>query len=70
MTLRDRACIVGVGETSYCRAPGSGMSQPGLHLPVEVAFEAVTPEITLPKFRRASEPARSSASLHQKGLIR
>lgn len=32
MTLRDRACIVGVGETSYCRAPGSGMSQLGIQL--------------------------------------
>ena len=26
-SLRDRACIVGIGETAYCRAPGSGMSQ-------------------------------------------
>jgi acetyl-CoA acetyltransferase len=32
MSLRDRACIVGVGETTYCRAPGSGMSQLALQL--------------------------------------
>jgi len=30
--VRDRACIVGIGETRYCRAPGSGMSQLGLNL--------------------------------------
>ena len=32
MNLRDRACIVGVGETTFCRAPGSGMSQLGILL--------------------------------------
>ncbi|MEO6028592.1 MAG: transporter, partial [Candidatus Binatia bacterium] len=31
-TLKDRACIVGIGETSYCRAPGSGLSQLGIQL--------------------------------------
>ena len=41
-----------------------------IDMPVEVVFEAVTPEITLPKFRRASEPPRSSASLHPKGPTR
>lgn len=30
--LRDQACIVGVGETGYCRAPGSGLSDLGLLL--------------------------------------
>ena len=30
--MRDRACIVGIGETAYCRAPGSGMTQLGLQL--------------------------------------
>jgi acetyl-CoA acetyltransferase len=32
MSLRDRACIVGVGDTTYCRAPGSGMSQLAIQL--------------------------------------
>jgi acetyl-CoA acetyltransferase len=32
MSLRDRACIVGIGETVYCRAPGSGQSQLGIQL--------------------------------------
>src|SRR4051812_2188574 len=31
-TLRDQACIVGVGETPYCRAPGSGRTHLGLLL--------------------------------------
>jgi acetyl-CoA acetyltransferase len=31
-SLRDQACVVGVGETRYCRAPGSGMSNLGLML--------------------------------------
>lgn len=35
--LRDRACIVGVGETPYCRAPGSGMSDLGLVLHAALA---------------------------------
>ncbi len=30
--LRDKACIVGIGETTYCRAPGSGMTQLGIQL--------------------------------------
>jgi acetyl-CoA acetyltransferase len=29
---REEACIVGVGETDYCRKPGSGRSQLGLQL--------------------------------------
>lgn len=31
-SLRDQACVIGVGETRYCRAPGSGMSNLGLLL--------------------------------------
>jgi acetyl-CoA acetyltransferase len=27
LSLRDQACIVGIGETGYCRAPGSGVSE-------------------------------------------
>ncbi len=34
--LNDQACIVGVGETDYCRKPGSGMSQLGLQLKAAV----------------------------------
>ena len=30
--MKSQACIVGIGETTYCRAPGSGMSQLALHL--------------------------------------
>jgi len=30
--LSDRACIVGIGETAYCRAPGSGKTQLGIQL--------------------------------------
>ena len=30
--MKNRACIVGIGETEYCRKPGSGMSQLGLQL--------------------------------------
>lgn len=30
--MSARACIVGIGETDYCRKPGSGMSQLGLQL--------------------------------------
>lgn len=32
MTLDTHACIVGIGETAYCRKPGSGMSQLALQL--------------------------------------
>ena len=32
MSLSDRACIVGIGETAFCRAPGSGMTQLGIQL--------------------------------------
>lgn len=39
LSLRDQACIVGVGETTYCRAPGSGMSNLGLML--QAALDAV-----------------------------
>lgn len=31
-SLRDEACIVGIGQTPYCRAPGSGLSTLGLLL--------------------------------------
>ncbi|MDP1818865.1 MAG: hypothetical protein Q8K58_03120, partial [Acidimicrobiales bacterium] len=31
-SLAGAACILGVGETAYCRAPGSGMSGLGLVL--------------------------------------
>jgi acetyl-CoA acetyltransferase len=30
--MRGQACIIGIGETAYCRKPGSGMSQLGLQL--------------------------------------
>jgi len=30
--VTDHACIVGIGETDYCRKPGSGMTQLGLQL--------------------------------------
>jgi acetyl-CoA acetyltransferase len=30
--MKSQACIVGIGQTDYCRAPGSGMSQIGLQL--------------------------------------
>ncbi len=32
MSTKGQACIVGIGQTDYCRAPGSGMSQLRLHL--------------------------------------
>lgn len=30
--MKDRACIVGIGETKYVRKPGSGMTEVQLHL--------------------------------------
>jgi acetyl-CoA acetyltransferase len=30
--LKDKACIVGIGETRYCRKPGSGMSEEALQM--------------------------------------
>ena len=30
--MKSQACIVGIGQTGYCRAPGSGMSQLALQL--------------------------------------
>ena len=30
--MKDRACIVGIGETKYVRKPGSGMTELQLHL--------------------------------------
>jgi len=30
--FRDKACIVGIGETAYCRKPGSGLSEEALQL--------------------------------------
>jgi acetyl-CoA acetyltransferase len=35
--VKDKACIVGIGETAYCRKPGSGMSEEGLQLKAAVA---------------------------------
>lgn len=35
--LKDKACIVGIGETGYCRKPGSGMSEEVLQLKASVA---------------------------------
>jgi len=35
--LKDKACIVGIGETSWCRKPGSGMSEEALQLRAAVA---------------------------------
>jgi acetyl-CoA acetyltransferase len=37
ISLRDQACIVGVGETPYCRAPGSGRTHLGLLLDASLA---------------------------------
>jgi acetyl-CoA acetyltransferase len=34
--IKDEACIVGVGETDFCRKPGSGMSELGLQLRASV----------------------------------
>jgi acetyl-CoA acetyltransferase len=34
--VKDRACIVGIGETAYCRKPGSGMTQLALQLQAAV----------------------------------
>lgn len=39
LTLRDQACVVGVGETPYCRKPGSGKSE--LRLLLDAALAAV-----------------------------
>ena len=36
MSLKDRACIVGVGETGFCRKPGSGTSELGIQLRASV----------------------------------
>ena len=35
--FKDKACIVGIGETAYCRKPGSGMSAEALQLRASVA---------------------------------
>lgn len=37
--LRDKACIVGIGETAVCRKPGSGLSETALQL--EAALLAI-----------------------------
>lgn len=37
MELKDRACIVGIGETRYCRKPGSGMSEEALQMAASLA---------------------------------
>jgi acetyl-CoA acetyltransferase len=35
-SLRDQACIVGAGQTDYCRAPGSGVSDLALMLSASI----------------------------------
>lgn len=35
--LKDQACIVGIGETEYCRKPGSGMTEEGIQLKASMA---------------------------------
>ena len=35
--LRDKACIVGIGETPFCRKPGSGLSEMGIQLQAALA---------------------------------
>lgn len=35
--MKDQACIVGIGETDYCRKPGSGLSETGIQLKAAVA---------------------------------
>ena len=35
--FKDKACIVGIGETAYCRKPGSGLSEESLQLHASVA---------------------------------
>ncbi|WP_018992136.1 thiolase C-terminal domain-containing protein [Aromatoleum toluclasticum] len=35
--FKDKACIVGVGETPFCRKPGSGLSEMGIQLKAAVA---------------------------------
>lgn len=35
--MSGEACIVGIGQTEYCRKPGSGMSQLGLQLKASLA---------------------------------
>ncbi len=35
--LKDKTCIVGIGETGYCRKPGSGMTEERLQLKASVA---------------------------------
>ncbi len=35
--FKDKACIVGIGETTYCRKPGSGLGEEALQLHAAVA---------------------------------
>ena len=35
--FKDKACIVGIGETAYCRKPGSGLGEEALQLHAAVA---------------------------------
>ncbi|MCK0508151.1 thiolase C-terminal domain-containing protein [Aromatoleum anaerobium] len=35
--FKDKACIVGIGETQFCRKPGSGLSEMGIQLKAALA---------------------------------
>ena len=35
--IKDKACIVGIGETPFCRKPGSGLSEMGIQLAAVLA---------------------------------
>ena len=68
--MTANACIVGIGETDYCRKPGSGKTQLGLQLEAALnAFEAagLTPAaidgiMPFPNLGKAEEIAASLGS--------
>ena len=35
--IKDKACIVGIGETPFCRKPGSGLTEMGIQLKASIA---------------------------------
>ena len=35
--MKNQACIIGIGQTDYCRKPGSGMTQLGIQLKAAAA---------------------------------